>query len=38
MTEQEIKFHREYLRDWYLAIKKGRGVENAYLWLRGYIE
>ncbi len=37
MTEQEIKDLREYLKDWYLAIKKGRDIENAYSWLRGYV-
>lgn len=37
MTEQEIKDLREYLKDWYLAIKNGRGIENAYAWLRGYV-
>lgn len=37
MTEQEIKDLREYLKGLYLAIKKGRDIENAYAWLRGYV-
>ena len=37
MTEQEIKDLREYLNGWYLTIKKGRGITNAYAWLRGYV-
>lgn len=37
MTEQEIIDNREYLRSWFLAIRKGRSIDNAYDWLRNYI-